>query len=108
MRHGRNRYARSLSWLALGLIPSLGPPARPARGGDAKILGGLAPPPPPSDYRAKYAIVVGVDRYAEGSGFVPLQNAVNDAREFRDLLVGDFGYEPGRILYLTDAQATRE
>jgi WD40 repeat protein len=58
----------------------------------------------PRDYRAKYAIVVGVDDYSGGQGLGNLRYAANDAREFRKLLVEEFGYDDARILYLTDAK----
>lgn len=58
---------------------------------------------PPADYRAKWAVIIGIDDYSAGKGFDQLQNAANDAREFRRLLVEEFGYTDARILYLTDA-----
>ena len=58
----------------------------------------------PRDYHAKYAVIVGVNDYSCGQGLRDLQYAANDAREFRKLLVEDFGYDDARILYLTDAK----
>src|SRR5271157_267259 len=63
----------------------------PGRGGDVKVVERPALKPPPADYHAKYAIVVGIDDYSKGEGFARLQNADNDAREFRKLLVEEFG-----------------
>jgi len=57
-----------------------------------------------SDYAAKYAIIIGINDYAQSEGFGQLQNAGNDAREFRKLLVEEFGYNDERILYLTDSK----
>ena len=56
------------------------------------------------DYRAKWAIIIGIDKYANDSGLSPLKNAANDEREFRSLLVEEFGYDDDHILYLTDAK----
>jgi WD40 repeat protein len=57
------------------------------------------------DYRAKFAVIVGIDGYPDaGSDLARLQYAANDAREFRRLLVGEFGYDDAHILYLTDAE----
>ena len=59
----------------------------------------------PRDYHAKYAVIVGINDYqSHGQGLCDLHYAANDAREFRKLLVEDFGYDDARILYLTDAK----
>src|SRR5258708_1609633 len=58
----------------------------------------------PRDYHAKYAVIVGIDDYSRGQGLGNLRYAANDAREFRRLLVEEFGYDDARILYLTDAK----
>jgi uncharacterized caspase-like protein len=59
----------------------------------------------PRDYRAKFAIIVGINDYqSHGQGLRDLQYAANDAREFRKLLVEEFGYDDARIHYLTDAK----
>jgi WD40 repeat protein/uncharacterized caspase-like protein len=59
----------------------------------------------PRDYRAKYAVIVGIDGYPDaGSDLARLRYAANDAREFRRLLVEEFGYDDARIFYLTDAK----
>jgi WD40 repeat protein len=63
------------------------------------------PPDGPRDYRAKFAVVVGINDYqSRGQGLRDLRYAANDAREFRKLLVEEFGYDDARILYLTDAK----
>src|SRR5262245_50557234 len=59
-------------------------------------------------YRSSWAVIVGINAYPGGrSGLAPLDHAVNDARELRDLLQGEFGYAPERTRYLADAGATR-
>jgi hypothetical protein len=58
----------------------------------------------PRDYRANYAVIVGVDHYSRGQGLRDLRYAANDTREFRKLLVEEFGYDDAHILYLTDAE----
>ena len=65
----------------------------PGRGGDVKVVERPGCKPPPADYHAKYAIIVGIDDYSKGEGFAQLQNADNDVREFRKLLVEEFGYD---------------
>lgn len=69
---------------------------------------------PPADYRTKWSIVVGIDRYRqEHTGLDPLHFAANDARAVHDLLRDEFGFRGGpekepHILRLTDEQATKE
>jgi uncharacterized caspase-like protein len=59
-------------------------------------------------YRQTWAVIVGVDQYAEaGTTLPPLLFAVNDAREFRDLVREEFGYADDHILFLVDQAATR-
>jgi tetratricopeptide (TPR) repeat protein len=58
-------------------------------------------------YRRSFAVIVGINAYPVGrEGLPPLEFAVNDARELRDLLRDEFGYANDRIKYLTDADAT--
>ena len=60
-------------------------------------------------YDRTFAIIIGVDDYsAKESDLEPLQFAVNDAREVRDLLRDEFGYAEERIRYLTEKDATRD
>ncbi|MEQ8788945.1 MAG: caspase family protein [Pirellulaceae bacterium] len=60
-------------------------------------------------YSDSWAVVIGIDGYAKpNSDLSRLEFAVNDAREFRDLLQEEFGYERDHVLYLADEQATRE
>lgn len=59
-------------------------------------------------YRSTAAVLIGIDAYGrEGSNLPPLQFAVNDARELRDLLRDEFGYVEDRVRYLSDSDATR-
>jgi WD40 repeat protein len=66
-----------------------------------------------SDYRARWVVVIGIDRYSGGSGFETLTYAGNDAREVRNRLRGEFGFtaagqlDDDHILYLTDEAANR-
>jgi len=61
----------------------------------------------PSDYDRKWAIVVGIDSYVGGeSGLPPLSHARNDAREFRSILIEEFGYKDEYVYYLADHEAT--
>lgn len=62
----------------------------------------------PENYRAKWAVIIGINRYpGDGSGLDPLNYAVNDAREFHDLLVSEFGYIKDHIKLLTDGDASQ-
>jgi len=56
------------------------------------------------------ALLVGIDRYAAGSGasFAPLSGCVSDTRRVRAILEQRFGWEPATIRVLTDEQATHE
>src|SRR5688572_6300569 len=60
-------------------------------------------------YRQTFAVVIGIDEYGEQkTDLEPLQFAVNDAREIRDLLRDEFGYVEEQIRYLAAMSATRE
>lgn len=78
--------------------PSSGVPSRGLVPADAEAG--------PTDYRAKYAIIIGISKY-KGEGLEPLLFAENDAREVRNTLQGEFGYPPDRIFSLSDDAATR-
>src|SRR5688572_23042082 len=55
------------------------------------------------DYRAKWAVVIGIDRYPGGAARLdPLANAANDARALRDALRDEFGFSDDHIVYLSD------
>src|SRR3989339_924772 len=60
------------------------------------------------DYRARWAVIIGVDKYPGGeSGLRPLLYAVNDARAVRDILREEFGYAPEHIKYIANEAVTR-
>jgi len=64
---------------------------------------------PITDYRARWAVIIGIDAYgSDDAGLKPLKYAVNDARELRDLLYWEFGYDSDHIRYLADEDATLE
>jgi WD40 repeat protein/uncharacterized caspase-like protein/tetratricopeptide (TPR) repeat protein len=75
-----------------------------ALGGEVVVLELPKLRPPPTDYRAKWAVIIGVDDYSAGDGFQRLTNAANDARALRQMLVGEFGYDDSHVLYLTDSK----
>jgi hypothetical protein len=55
-------------------------------------------------YSNSRALVVGINSYANAS---PLSYAVNDAKEFRDVLIGNLSFSEENITYLVDADATK-
>ena len=73
--------------------------------GDQRLVPRATSRPAALDYRASYAVIIGVNAYSQGGGLPPLEFAVNDARELRDMLRDEFGYLPERIRFLTDADA---
>jgi secreted trypsin-like serine protease len=66
-----------------------------------------APPslPQSTTARGDRALLVGIDEY-ENPKF-NLRGSVNDVHNMRQLLLDTFGFQPGQIATLTDAQATR-
>jgi len=79
----------------------------PARDAASRGLRPLSPLTAASDYRARWAVIVGIDAYPGGeSGLKPLKYAVNDARELHDLLRAEFGYREANVRYLTEGRAT--
>ena len=58
-------------------------------------------------YRAKWAIIVGIDKYPTGHGLSQLEFAVNDAQAIRTILQDEFGFADERVLYLCDQEATQ-
>ena len=55
-------------------------------------------------YRDSHALVIGIDRYTQ---WPALQYAVRDAKAIQDTLITRFGFKPGNVTLLADAQATR-
>lgn len=59
-------------------------------------------------YGRLFSIIIGIDDYAaEECDLEPLQFAVNDAREVRDVLQQDFGFTNEHCKFLTNKAATR-
>jgi len=56
-------------------------------------------------YRTSHAVVVGVDAYQK---WPKLSYAVNDARAVRDVLVRQLGFLEENVVFLSNAEATRE
>ena len=72
-----------------------------SRGGIGVIRGGTKETDLREDYDRKFAIVVGVNAYNDPeAGLDDLHYAVNDAREFREILISDFGYKEDDVHYL--------
>ena len=58
-------------------------------------------------YRKKWAVIVGIDKYdGEDPALRDLLNAENDAREFRDLLFQEFGFDQATCRYFANDEAT--
>jgi len=68
------------------------------------------------DYREKWAVIVGIDPYKEGSGFRALTTAAADARKIWSTLRDEFGYiagndergKDGHMLLVLNEEATQE
>jgi WD40 repeat protein/HEAT repeat protein len=58
-----------------------------------------------TDYTAKWAIIIGIDAYAPGSGLDPLSFAANDATALRDVLRDEFGFAADHIKCFIDKEA---
>ncbi len=76
--------------------------------GFAATPGGAAPPAAGTasvaGYGDSWAIVIGIDDYAR---WPRLQHAVRDARAVREILIGKFGFDAGRVVALENREATR-
>ncbi|MCA9128932.1 MAG: CHAT domain-containing protein [Planctomycetales bacterium] len=60
-----------------------------------------------TNYRRSWAVIIGIDKYPGGqSGLQPLEFAVNDAIEVRNVLRDEFGYTKECVYLLTDSDAT--
>ena len=57
----------------------------------------------PGEYDNRHLMVVGIDAYS--GGWQPLQNARNDAKEFKELMVREFGFDVRTALF--DEQADK-
>lgn len=56
-------------------------------------------------YENSRALIVGIDNYKNAS---PLSYAVSDASEVRDVLVNEFEFTSYNVVYLTEADATKD
>jgi hypothetical protein len=56
-------------------------------------------------YETSRALIVGIDNYKNAS---PLSYAVNDASEVRDVLVNELEFPTENVVYLAEAEATRQ
>lgn len=56
-------------------------------------------------YETSRALVIGINQYLKAP---PLQYAVNDAKEVKELLTQELGFNDENIIYLTDCEATKE
>lgn len=55
-------------------------------------------------YENSRALIIGINKYLNSP---PLGYAVNDAKEMKDILVGELGFEAENVIYLTDSEATK-
>lgn len=55
-------------------------------------------------YESSRALIIGINKYQNAS---PLGYAVNDAKEIKDILIGEQGFEAENVTYLTDSDATK-
>lgn len=55
-------------------------------------------------YETSRALVIGINKYKNSP---PLEYAVNDAKEIRDVLIEELGFEDENITYLVDEEASR-
>src|SRR5258708_1562393 len=56
-------------------------------------------------YENSRALIIGIDNYKNVS---PLSYAVSDASEVREVLVNEVGFPNDNVVYLSEAEATRE
>jgi WD40 repeat protein len=79
-------------------------PEAPSRGLALSDAGD--PQAPGSHYERSFAVIVGIDQYGGDPLLPELLHAENDAKEFRDLLVSDFGYRLDDVRFLANRDAT--
>ncbi len=82
--------------------PPLGPPAK-ADEAKKEPAGPVpaVPPPPPVRTPQKWAVVIGVEQYADSDARL-CRGTVVDARKFRNLLVTEAKWDSSHVLLLTD------
>ncbi len=54
-----------------------------------------------------WAVVIGIEKYPQGSGYDPLPYAVNDAQAVKQYLVNHLGFRNDRIISLYNHEATK-
>ncbi len=64
------------------------------------------PPVPPNTTKDKYALLVGINQYADPSN--DLAGCVNDVSKIREFLIGNAGFSIDNIRVLTDLRATKQ
>ncbi len=80
----------------------------PAESSSQPDTSGWGPQLEATGYDRVFSIIVGIDEYsAEESDLDPLQFAVNDARELRDVLQQEFGFASENCKFLTNKTATK-
>ncbi len=57
-------------------------------------------------YTGSHVLIVGINKYSSLPARAQLKYAVNDAKEFRQVLVDYYGFKDGDVKVLTDDQAT--
>ncbi len=55
-------------------------------------------------YESSRALIIDINNYQNAP---PLGYAVNDAKEIKDILIGELGFETENVAYLTDSDATK-
>ncbi len=88
--------------------PADSPPAKPNEAGvlrGSQFVGEV--PDAALDYPAKWALIIGIDGYAENSGLNRLHYAVGDAAAVRDVLREEFGFSKSHIRFLSEAEAKK-
>ncbi len=88
-----------LAWLATATVPLHAQPA------ERKIVvvpaGAASSVPISGDY---WALLIGIDQYQTATS---LETAVRDVMGVRQVLLDHYGFQPDRMILLTDTQATR-
>lgn len=56
------------------------------------------------NYEISRALIIGINKYQNAS---PLEYAVNDAKEIKDILIAELGFEAENVIYLIDSEATK-
>lgn len=55
-------------------------------------------------YDSSWALIIGINKYQTAS---PLNYAVSDAEEVKDIFIDELGFEEDKVTYLTDEEATK-